>query len=56
MFLGTRKRVRVSRSRGCRMLVVDFLDMRLRVVKLRGRDAKCAVCGDAPTITDVAGT
>ena len=39
-----------------RMLVVDFLDMRLRVVKLRARDPKCAVCGDAPTITDVTDT
>lgn len=33
-----------------RLLVLDGEDMRVRVVKLRGRRPECAVCGEAPGI------
>jgi hypothetical protein len=35
-----------------RLLTYDALGMRFREVKLR-RDARCAVCGDSPTIRDL---
>ncbi|GAQ86121.1 adenylyltransferase and sulfurtransferase [Klebsormidium nitens] len=34
-----------------RMLIFDALTTRLQTVKLRGRSATCAACGDQPTIT-----
>jgi hypothetical protein len=36
--------------------VYDGADVRVRVVKLRGRSADCAVCGDAPTIRSMQDT
>jgi adenylyltransferase/sulfurtransferase len=36
-----------------RLLLIDALEARVRTIKL-ARDAGCALCGDAPTITDVA--
>jgi adenylyltransferase/sulfurtransferase len=36
-----------------RLLTYDALGMRFREVKLR-RDPKCPLCGEAPTITDLA--
>ena len=35
------------------MIIFDGLAMKFRNVKLRPRSAKCVVCGDSPTITDV---
>ena len=35
-----------------RLLTYDALGMRIREVKLR-RDAKCPLCGEHPTITDL---
>jgi adenylyltransferase/sulfurtransferase len=37
-----------------RMLIMDGLSMRFRVVKIRERMPDCNVCGDAPEVTDVA--
>ncbi|SPQ93202.1 Adenylyltransferase and sulfurtransferase like protein [Plasmodiophora brassicae] len=37
-----------------RLLVFDGLTMTTRVVRLRGRNPACAVCGDEPTITALA--
>jgi len=36
-----------------RLLTYDALGMRFREVKLR-RDPKCPLCGESPTITDLA--
>ena len=36
-----------------RMITFDGLSMKFRNIKIRGRQLKCEVCGDNPTITDV---
>jgi hypothetical protein len=36
-----------------RMVIFDALEMKFRNLKIRGRNPKCASCGDEPTITDV---
>mmetsp|Transcript_19533 Transcript_19533/g.32015 ORF Transcript_19533/g.32015 Transcript_19533/m.32015 type:complete len:454 (-) Transcript_19533:620-1981(-) len=35
-----------------RLMLFDALDNTFRTVKLRGRDPKCVVCGDTPTVRD----
>ena len=37
-----------------RMVFFDAASMRFRNVKLRERNPSCSVCGDEPTLTDVA--
>lgn len=35
------------------MLFYDALNMKFRMIKMRDRNPKCAVCGENPTLTDV---
>jgi adenylyltransferase/sulfurtransferase len=37
-----------------RMIFFDAASMKFRNVKLRDRNPACSVCGDCPTLTDVA--
>ncbi|KAJ3290972.1 Molybdenum cofactor synthesis protein 3 [Borealophlyctis nickersoniae] len=43
----------IGTSYSQKMLVFDAVLGSFRTVKLRGRNVNCAVCGDAPTITEL---
>ena len=36
-----------------KLLLFDGLDGTFRTIKLRGRQSKCAVCGNNPTVTSL---
>jgi len=49
--------IKIAAGIGCpfagRLVLYDGLDGEFRCVKVRGRQKKCAVCGDSPTITNL---